>query len=72
VVTVVVPPGVVIFVSCLVDADFEHPIKPSDMTITMAVIKRFISNLFKNRRHDCAASKEAGFEPQPLPKLIRL
>jgi len=47
VVTVVVKKKVVILVSCLDDADFEHPIKPIDMIITMDVIKRFISDLFQ-------------------------
>jgi hypothetical protein len=48
VVIVVVPPGVVIFVSCVVDAVFEHPTKPMDTRLTtkIAAIMRFIFKTF--------------------------
>jgi hypothetical protein len=70
VVTVVVPPGVVIFVSCLVDAVFEHPTNPMDTspTNTIAAIIRFIFNTFS--LNTCGPvrqlQQEVGLEPHSI------
>lgn len=71
VVIVVVPPGVVIFVSCLVDAVFEHPTNPMDTspTITIAAIMRFIFNTFS--LNTCGPVRKLQQEVGPEPHSIR-
>jgi len=71
VVIVVVPPGVVIFVSCLVDAVFEHPVNAIDArpTIKIAAIMRFIFNTFS--LNTCGPVRQLQQEVGPEPHSIR-